>query len=109
AFIAGYDLARDGGPLSGFRKWLVVRANGGNCLTWEGLINLLLRPDSRLTGPPAVDEETSDLQGLAGLFEELFRVRAESDITRVHHDGARWLHRERWSTGPPRKNLGDSV
>ena len=109
AYINGYDEARDGGPLAGFREWLIVRADGGNNLTWDGLVMLLVMPDADQTGPLAADQETRLLQGMAGLFEEFFGFRQEHGITKIHHDYARWLLRKRWYTGSLRKKREDLV
>jgi hypothetical protein len=109
AFIRGYDHARDGGPLAGFREWLVVRADRGDNLTWEGLVKILILPGHDLTEPLTADREESCLKALASLFEEFFRFREEQGITRVHYDYARWLLRKRWYMGPLRKKREDSV
>jgi hypothetical protein len=37
AYLSGFNAARGEGPLVGFREWLIVRSNGGNNLTWDGL------------------------------------------------------------------------
>jgi hypothetical protein len=103
AFISGFDHARDGGPLAGVREWLIVRADGGNNLVWEGLVRLLLLPVSDSTKELTTDQEANCLQGMASLFDEFFRFRTEQGITKVHHDYARWLLRKRWYTGPLRK------
>jgi hypothetical protein len=109
AYIRGYNHARDGGPLAGFREWLIVRTNGGNNLPWEVLVRLIALPDSDLTGQLTTEQEASCLQGLASLLEEYLRFREENGITKVHYDYARWLLRRPWYSGPLRKKPGGSA
>jgi hypothetical protein len=103
AFIDGYDYARDGGPLAGFREWLIVRADRGDNLHWSGLVMLLCIPDADWAGPFTAEQEASCLQGMAGLFDEFFGFRQEHGITKIHHDHAQWLLGKRWNTRSPRK------
>ena len=41
AYLEGFSAARGGGPLLGFREWLVVKANAGENIHWAGLVKLL--------------------------------------------------------------------
>jgi hypothetical protein len=112
AYIRGYDHARDGGPLAGFREWLVVRVDGVNNLGWQGLVMDHLMPyfDVR-TSPLTAEQESSCLQGLADLFEEFYGFRQEHGITKIHYDYARWLIRKRWygRSGRSGKNPTDEA
>lgn len=96
AYLAGFDAARDGGPLCGFREWLIVRANRGNNLVWEGLADLILQEESTST-------EAERIRGLGQLIEEYLQYREENGLEKVYHDYARWLLRHRWYHGPLRR------
>jgi hypothetical protein len=104
AYISGFDHARDGGPLDGFREWLIVRLGGGNNLSWDGLVEMAIRPEADPIESPREDQEASRLQAMAVLFDEFFRFRDEDEgIARIHYEYARWLLRQKWYTGPLRK------
>lgn len=92
SYIAGYDAARDGGPLEGLREWLIVRGAIGNNQAWAAII---IAPDSEppLTATPAE---------LGQLLTEFFECRREQGLTKIHADYARWLLRKRWYKGPLR-------
>jgi hypothetical protein len=104
AYISGFDQARDGGPLDGFREWLIVRLGGGNNLTWDGLVEMAIRPEADSNESPTEDQEASRLKAMAELFDEFFRSRDEEDgIAKFHYEYARWLLSQEWYTGPLRK------
>ena len=109
AFISGYDTARDGGPLAGFREWLIVRVNDGNNLMWEGLVNRILSPAPGASPNLTKEQEIEYLQGLLSLLEEYIRFRKENGLTKVYYDYARWQLRKRWYSGPLRKKPGGSA
>ncbi len=100
AFLGGFDLARDGGPLSGFREWLVVRARGGNNLHWSGLVGLLVAPDA--PRPLSAEHDRLCLEGLFPLLAEFLAYRESVGLTKIHQEYSRWLLRQRWYDGPLR-------
>jgi hypothetical protein len=101
AFLDGFDLARDGGPMAGFREWLIVRANGGNNLGWPGLVQLLTIPQ---VASIELSAEQDDLcrRAVPRLLSEYLAYREEVGLTKVFHDYGKWLLRHRWYTGPLR-------
>lgn len=106
AFITGYNHARDGGPLAGWREWLIVRFGGGNNLLWEKLVEILIEAEAAPADPPAADPDATRLRAMAALFAEFFRDREAMGVTKIHHDYAKWLLRQRWYDGPLRKERG---
>jgi hypothetical protein len=100
AFLDGFNAARGGGPLLGFREWLVVKANTGNNLHWAGLVKLLNRPRPAEGGER---EEGFWIETLGRVIAEYLAFRAENGITKVYYDYGRWLVRHRWYRGPLRK------
>jgi hypothetical protein len=46
AFVMGYDTACEGGVLTGFREWLILRLNIGSNLAWSRLVLHAAFPDS---------------------------------------------------------------
>lgn len=103
SFVGGFDLARDGAPLAGFREWLIVRARRGDNLHWAGLVRILAVPSA---GPQELSAEQDQVccQALLSLLTEYLAYRQAVGITKVHYDYARWLLRHRWYTGSLRKN-----
>ncbi len=45
AFLIGFDEARDGEVLAGFREWLVMKAGAGNNFGWPELVVRLAYPE----------------------------------------------------------------
>ena len=108
AFINGYDEARDGGPLLGFREWLIVQQNGGNNLTWPALLRLSLLPEEETVAVLSAEQELLCLDGMASLIGEFSQYRLKSGIVTILHDYARWLLSQRWYEGPLRRTPGGS-
>jgi hypothetical protein len=101
AYIDGFNAARGGGPLAGFREWLVVRVNGGNNLHWARLVSLLTSPHT--VQDAAAKQEVLWIQALGNVLAEYLRYRHDNGITKVYYDYGRWLLRHRWYLGPLRK------
>jgi hypothetical protein len=99
AYIDGFNAARGGGPLLGFREWLIVKANAGNNLHWAGLVKLIHSP------PSLQDADKEEYWiGVAGRWiAEYLAFRNEYGITKVYYEYGRWLLRKRWYRGPLRK------
>jgi hypothetical protein len=93
AFISGYDAALLNGFLVGFREWLIVRANDGSNLAWDGILTLLLSK--------SVDyKESSQKQpGLFRLLEEFWAARNAPDgLRRIYMEYEKWLLCQEWYT-----------
>src|SRR4051812_24505037 len=73
AFLVGFDLARDGGPLPGFGEWLVARPRGANTPPWRGLAPLLVAPDA--PRPLSAEHDRLCLHGLFPLLSEFLAYR----------------------------------
>src|SRR4051812_40435769 len=93
AFILGFDKAREGDVLVGFREWLVLKLGYGDNFAWPELILRLAYPEpgARPRELPASDQER--LMGL--LFEAVeafWKAREDAggpeEIFRRHAD---WL------------------
>jgi len=94
AYMDGFDVARDRGPLVGLREWLVTRVRGGTNLHWTGLITIVLSVE--MPG----DEKA--IETLGRLLTEFFKHRRESGIAKIFQDHNRWLVRQKWYDGPLR-------
>jgi hypothetical protein len=101
AYIDGFNAARGGGPLLGFREWLVMRANTGNNLHWAGLVKLVI--SSAPESSSAHKQQEYWIQAAGKLIAEYLRYRDDNGITKVFYDYGRWLLRKRWYRGPLRK------
>ncbi len=102
SFLDGFNLARDGGPLAGFREWLVPRANDGNNLHWSGLVKLIIVPNA--TPPLSSKQDEMCMRGALTLLSEYLAYRENVGITKIHYEYGRWLLRKSWYAGPLRKN-----
>jgi hypothetical protein len=93
AFLGGFDLARDGGPLSGFHEWLVIRVGGGDNLHWSGLVKLLVASDPSF--PLSAEHNRLCLDGLFPILSEFLAYRESVGLTRIHQEYAQWLSRQK--------------
>ena len=50
AYIDGFNTARGGGPLLGFREWLLLKLDDGNNFHWIGLADRLIAGDEPFEG-----------------------------------------------------------
>ena len=101
ALLAGFDMARSGGPLLGFQPWLVMRRNGGNNLGWARLVEL------ELPGNAEGDGRTADerrIEALGCLIGEFLAYRRANGLTKLFRDYSTWLLRRSWYTGPLREH-----
>jgi hypothetical protein len=95
AWIDGFDRARSGGVLLGFREWLVVRAGGGNNFAWPALVWLLV--DRSASWPPRGQRANRKAIDVSlALFEEFVAERTKLGLRRVLLDYQRWLWRQPW-------------
>ncbi len=82
AYLQGFDR----GVLAGFREWLVLRANGGDNLCWEPLVEREL----------SVEIQGGDDRAIAALgplLQEFFEHRRSVGQAKVFEDHADWLRR----------------
>jgi hypothetical protein len=103
AYLDGFNSARGGGPLLGFREWLVVKLDDGNNLHWIGLAERLIAGQEPSEG---LAQERRIL-ALGGLIGDYLRERDRDGITKVYFDYGRWLLGKRWYNGPLREDHGD--
>jgi len=103
AYLNGYDHARDGGPLCGFREWLIVRLNEGNNLAWPGLAPRLF---PTLDGWKDADHENETIKigALGMVLDAFFAFRRERGLPKIFHAYGKWLLRRQWYTGPLRQH-----
>ena len=81
AFVLGYDAACEGGPLLGFREWLVLRLGSGANLAWPALVLQIAfpeaeDPETELSNPSADRRAIDTLFDLIAKFDE---VRSQPD------------------------------
>lgn len=82
AFVLGYDLACEGGPLMGFREWLVLREPSGANLMWSALVLQIAFPEA---GDPRRELNSPTAERHA--IDTLFDLIAEFDQVRAQRDG----------------------
>lgn len=99
AFLSGFDTARNGGPLVGFQQWLIVRGDGGNNVSWEGLLEQQLGIETKQQD---LEADRRAVTALGALLAEFISHRRRSGITRIMHDYANWLLSQSWYDGPLR-------
>ena len=106
AFLQGFDLARDGEILAGFREWLVVKLGDGNNLSWFELVLRLAYPPpgARPLELPATDQERL----VALLFRSIEELWEESEdaggVEALLDRHASWLRVQDWYQATPAQN-----
>ncbi len=105
AYLHGFDVARDGGPLMAFHPWMVLRQDSGNNVGWDILV--LSEAIGPMPGQDIADLSSEQsrrcVQKLEGLLAEFFEDRRRRFVTGILHDYAKWLLRKKWYDGPLRR------
>lgn len=91
AFIDGYDMAMQGGPLSGFREWLLTGTERWNNLPWWALVRMRVDPDADLERPPSDSEHERLLSGLAAALDAFAAALNHGGMVRILCDYSDWL------------------
>jgi hypothetical protein len=100
ALITGIDAGNDWLWLTGFREWLVVRADTGNNLTWPGLVLRLAFPDvdagrRELLAEP--DNNKRAVDTLFTLLDTFLELRAgHGGTVAVFDEYLTWLKAQSW-------------
>jgi hypothetical protein len=106
AFIDGFNLARDHGPLQGFREWMVVRLRTGDNFHWPRLVEMALNhPADGLSTQENIDA----IARFGVLMEEFFAHRERNGTAAIYHDYARWLSKQTWYNRPLKKSKRKSA
>jgi hypothetical protein len=101
AFLAGYDLACNGGVLVGFKEWLLPQLGYGSNRPWCVLARWLVMPPIR-SKRQSLDAETAEAQRLAverlfRLLEDFLKEREQPEgIRRVYLTYQQWLKTQEW-------------
>jgi hypothetical protein len=111
AFLSGFDQACCGGPLVGFREWLITKLDGGDNLSWCDLVLRAAFPNS--SSPNSELRNTAGQQHAIGT---LFSLLTQFDGEASKLDGLRcvfvryerWLSTKSWYHSPcdPSSNAG---
>lgn len=99
ALVQGYDLATEGGVLTGFREWLIPRVDGGNELSWESLVLRLAFPE--VVDPHrALADEGANTHAIDLLFKLIADFdderRARNGLRRIYKNYENWLQTQPW-------------
>jgi hypothetical protein len=94
AFIDGFNVASGGEPLSGFREWLVVRADCGSNLVWNGVARYILRPEMKLDEFMQSNEKQL-IQDLGNLLMEFIDERNRFGKDKILHEYEQWYLKNR--------------
>jgi hypothetical protein len=106
AYLNGFDVARDRGPLMGFHPWMVLRQGSGDNVTWAGLVlhEALGRPmPGRDIAELSPGQNKTCIKRLGELLGAFFEERRRRSVTGILHDYAKWLLRKKWYRGPLRR------
>ena len=101
-YLAGFDAGTRGALLSGFREWLIPRADRGNNLVWSGLVLLIAFPDREQARHDLDDEDnTAAVTTLYDLLETFLTDRdgGLDGLHRIHVAYEEWLQRRRSQAG----------
>lgn len=100
ALVLGYDLACDGGVLTGFREWLITRLRFGNNLTWSTLVLHAAFPNTSTPHEMVRSNPINEKHAIDVLFRlivEFDEIRATPDgVRRIYFEYERWLRTQDW-------------
>jgi hypothetical protein len=102
AFVLGYDAARSGGVLYGFREWLITRLGFASNLAWPGLVQRLAfadRPELQSESELKDADNRTAIDALFGLIEEFVAYRdneGQGGLRRVILEYEAWLRTQSW-------------
>jgi hypothetical protein len=96
AFLIGYDIALAGGPLCGFREWLVLRVGGWDNLVWSALVEKLLGEAGLVERKQTLEGQKKAVEFLFSLLEEFMAERDEYGVRRVYVAYEQWLREQSW-------------
>ena len=104
AYLHGFDVARDEGPLMGFHPWMVVRQGAGNNLGWDVLVlgEAIGQMPGRDIAELSPEQDRRCIEKLGELLAQFFEERRKRYVTGILHDYAKWLLRQEWYDGPLR-------
>jgi hypothetical protein len=91
AFIDGYDMAMQGGPLAGFREWLLTGTERWNNLPWWALVRCRVNPSVDVEQPLADAEHTVLLTALSSALEAFATAVNQGGMVRILCDYSDWL------------------
>jgi hypothetical protein len=102
ALVLGFDLARSGGPLLGFREWLVVRHGEGANLQWGqlvlGICGASVGAHGQFSDPQSLSDEAQKI-ATDKLFELILEFAGERDERgprAIYLDFQSWLEKQTW-------------
>lgn len=103
AFVYGYDSACQGGPLQGFREWLIVRLGNGkyNNLSWFALVLHSAFPDApdpQAEVHASAATETHAVDVLFRLVSEFDDLRETAGLQKIYRDYDSFLRQQDWYT-----------
>lgn len=93
AYIDGFDVARGGAPLCGFREWLIVKAGDGSNLSWHRLV---LNRSLHNSGQPEAMKAEDAIRRTAALVLEFVAYREEWGLRTVFGEYDQWLRKQEW-------------
>ncbi|MFC9690938.1 hypothetical protein ACFTSF_20470 [Kribbella sp. NPDC056951] len=93
SFFLGCDVGSRGEFLLGFREWLIVKTDGGNNLSWPGLVQRVRASAGESSGY----RELSDTDALLALIDEFLEIRQQDDgHLKIFARYADWLREQAW-------------
>ncbi|RLB44954.1 MAG: hypothetical protein DRJ42_31030 [Deltaproteobacteria bacterium] len=92
AFIYGYDLALDGGPLVGFWEWLIVREMEETNLPWWLLLRRQVHEDTDLSTVPTVEQDRELVAALGAALKSYGDARGAHGLDRIYYEYHCWRH-----------------
>lgn len=101
ALILGFDLGRSGGPLMGFKEWLVFKHQDGANLQWGRLVLEMCRAskgEDQFNDPRTMSREVRQFAAdeLLRLILEFLKDREQRGLRAVYLDFQQWLEGQSW-------------
>ena len=110
SLLYGFDMASHGGLLTGFKEWLVVRADHGDNFTWSALAQRLILAASTTSCADLhhQDNQQFAVDSLFNLLSEFWDERhAKMGLRKSFRSYEVWLERQDWYNSRSPAYLGD--
>jgi hypothetical protein len=117
AFLTGFAMGEGAGPMTGFREFLVLKADVGNNLSWFGLARRLTGLGTG--GPATAEQDRAAVDGLLDLLDEFLAEVEVLGIGPILREHQTWLQRQEWydadlerfhvSPAPPTLTVDDAA
>ncbi|MBW3597772.1 MAG: hypothetical protein KY475_10915 [Planctomycetes bacterium] len=96
-YLLGFDAARDGALLAGFKEWLTMRLGYGHNYCWDRLVmEIALGPISHLNLQLDNESDAKCTGALRDLLTEYLELRGKIGLRNILYDHGCWMRNQDW-------------